>query len=190
MFYTLCNLNHGIPSTIKIFWKNTPKDSVFSKYTFLHFDQYSISDKTGRRDNMARILTGREDLDSNSQIRYLHNHHNRYVFKYVKCSIFSDFKSAILILDNDHIIVGLYAYKRLYINSKYTQLTESDSSSLIIRGYEPLKLYRVYNNEMSENKMLSKVLDGKFDQFKYKKYSRVFEAEVIEEEKIKIRVLN
>ncbi|MFD2914777.1 hypothetical protein [Psychroserpens luteus] len=190
VYYAFCNLNHGIPNTIKIFWKNALKDSTLSKHTFLHFDQYNISDKQNRRANIARILTGSDDLNNNPQINYLYGNHNKYKLKYVKCSIFSDFKTAILIEDNRDNIIGLYVYKVLYLNTSLTIISDSESATLIMNDCEPLKLSRVSRNNFSENEMLSKVLEGKFDQFDYKNSTRVFKAEVIEEENIEIRELS
>lgn len=190
VYYAFCYLNHGIPNTIKVFWKNAPKDSMLSRHTFLHFDQYNISDKEKRRRNIARILTGNSDLNDNPQISYLYGNHNQCKLKYVKCSIFSDFKTAILIEDNSDNMIGLYVYKTLYINNSLTNISESESVTLIINECEPQKMSRVSNNDFSENELLSKVLEGKFDLFKYKKSTKVLKAEVIEEEKIEIRELS
>ncbi|MBO0593255.1 hypothetical protein I2486_17775 [Cellulophaga sp. E16_2] len=190
VYYAFCNLNHGIPNTIKIFWKNAPMDTSLSKHTFSHFDQYNISDKPNRRENIIRILTGSGDLDNNSQIRYLSNNHSQYKFKYIRCSIFSDFKTAILIEDNSNNIIGLYVYKVLYVNTSLTKISSLESVTLIISDCEPQKLSRVALSDLSENEMLSLVLDGKFDQFDYKKSNKIFKAEVIEEDKIEIRELN
>jgi len=189
VYRAFCNLNHGIPITKKIFWKNAPNDSVFSKYTFSHFDEYCISSKPLRRENIARVLTGSGDLETNPQISYLRDHQSQYVLKYVKCSIFSDFKYAILIEDNDDAIIGIYVYKVLYINTILSKKEDTQSASLFIEGYKPQKLSKVSRNDFSENEMLSNVLDGKFNQFDYKKSTKIFKADIIEEEKILIREL-
>jgi hypothetical protein len=190
VYRAFCNLSHGIPITKKIFWKNAPNDSVFSRYTFSHFDEYFISSKPSRRENIARVLTGSGDLETNPQISYLRDHQSRYQLKYVKCSIFSDFKTALLIEDKSDNTVGLYVYKTLYVNNRLTNMSESECVTLIINECEPQKLSRVSNNDLTENELLSKVLEGKFDVFEYENSIRVFKAEVIEEENIEIKELS
>jgi hypothetical protein len=189
IYAAFCNLNHGIPLTKKVFWKNTPKDSLFTKHTFSYFDQYFISDKPKRRENISRILTGSIDLDTNPQIKYLQTDHSKYILKYIKCSLLSDFKSGLLITDNDQNIIGLYVYKVLYVNSKYTQIPGSNCLSLVIKDIEQIKLSKVDSTEMSENEQISNLLDGNFDQFKFKKSAKILNADIVEEEKIEIREL-
>jgi hypothetical protein len=189
IYAAFCNLNHGIPLTKKVFWKNAPKDSLFAKHTFLHFDQYNISDKTRRRENISRILTGSLDLDTNPQIQYLQTNHCKYVLKFIKCSVFSDFRTGLLITDKEQNVIGLYVCRVLYVNSKITKISESDSLSLIIKDNEHEKLSRVYSVEMTENEQISNLLDGKFDEFQFKKSTKILKANIIEEEKIEIREL-
>lgn len=189
VYLTFCNLNHGIPIVKKVFWKNAPSDSMLSKHTYSHFDHYYISDKTNRRENIARILTGFKDLENNPQLKYCRKYQQKYMLYFVECSILSDFKSAILIKDDSFRIVGIYVNKILYISSTLTQMHDSESSSLNINGSLPEKLSKVQTNDLTENQLLSKLLDGKFDQFEFNKSNKVLNAHIIKEEKIEIREL-
>lgn len=190
VYLTFCNLNHGIPITKKVFWKNLTKGSIFSCYTYLHFDYYNISDKSKRRENIARILTGSEDLDNNLQLLYCCDHQSKYKLYFVKCSIFSDFNTAILIKDDSHNIIGLYINRVLYININITLISKTESACLIIKGSDSQNFSSAHiSSNLNENEILSKILDGKFNQFEFKRSKKVFNIDIIEEEKIEIREL-
>ena len=68
-------------------------------------------------------------------------------------------------------------------------MEDEDNSSLNISGSTPIKVSRVHNVNFTENELISKVLDHKYEEFEFKKSTREMKVEIIEKEVIEIKEL-
>lgn len=188
-YKSLCLLNHGIPSTRKVFFKNFhSKSRPIKNKTFRHFDIYHISNKDeSRRKNIARILTGIDDLDDNPQIKYFNNNSSsKYQMFYTKCSVFSDVKFLITIEDSKDKLVALYFYKNLYL--KRNTNDDVNSITITIDSIESTFI-KIDSKELNENELLSLMLDGKTHDFSICKTGKSYNLEILEKENVLIREL-
>lgn len=160
--------NHGIPKTTKIFIKNAPDTYKIENQSFMHFDQYFISDKKGRREDISRIMTGTNELMNNPQITFTNNKViKKNKMSFAKCTIESDVKSIVIIKNDKEDIIAIGTnYKTLFLNSKYI------SDDVILKTTEVtindilLTVVEVDTNTDKLNKTISNILDDNMTSLK------------------------
>jgi hypothetical protein len=107
---SLALLNNGIPSEKKIFITNSRFNENSKGFAFNIFLEYKISDDVDRRKNLAKILTGSENLENNDQIIdsvYFDNNPLTMELFTLKSFCFEKTNKFILIKRDDNVIAVL-----------------------------------------------------------------------------------
>lgn len=161
--------NHGIPKTVKIFIKNAPTIYRIENQSFMYFDQYAVSNKIGRRENISRIMTGSNEVLNNPQISFVNSkavQKNNMVF--AKCKLESDVKSVIIIKNDIQNILAVGTnYKTLFLNTKYLSDVDNIKTSELILNNNVLTVIEVENYTNKLNEILSNILDNNIENLKY-----------------------
>ena len=162
LIYTaFCQINHGIPKTKKVFFKNVNPKFLAENKSFLYFDQYKLSSKEGRRDRIAEVITGSRNLDTNPQIEYFLPPKLGFTMRFIKGSLESDRASSVIIEDNSILVAVITNYKEIFVNTEH--LTEESSKVCIKLEGKSYSLCQVLKKGESLNAIISKILDAKFE---------------------------
>jgi len=168
IYKALVEFNHGIPKTKRVFIKNLNGQFDIQNQYYMYFDQYSISQKEGRQENLAELLTGSNDLLNNPQIVYNNNSTTDNIISYAECTIDSDAKNIVIIKNKqDNIIAIGTNYKKIYLNTNYCNETNLNKNRILIDNQEINTCEIDISNETTLNNIISQILDNKFSSLRF-----------------------
>jgi hypothetical protein len=188
IYKALVAFNHGIPKTVKVFLKNLNDEFDTENQYYMLFDQYSISQKEGRHENIGKILTGSSDLLNNPQIVYNSNFSVKNKISYAECTIDSDAKYVFVIRnEKDDIIAIGNNYKRMFLNSIYYQENTILKSNNILINNSKINTFEIDLSNGTLNKIISQILDNDFSNLRFLDSKRDINIITKSEETIVIR---
>ena len=168
IYKALVAFNHGIPKTVKVFLKNLNDEFDTENQYYMLFDQYSISQKDGRHENIGKILTGSSDLLNNPQIVYNSIFSVKNKISYAECTIDSDAKYVFVIRnEKDDIIAIGNNYKRMFLNSIYCQENTILKSNNILINNKKINTFEIDLSNGTLNKIISQILDNEFSNLRF-----------------------
>jgi|GEM_PF-2625096 len=168
IYKALVAFNHGIPKTVKVFFKNLKDEFDIENQYYMLFDKYSISQKEGRQENIVKILTGSSDLFNNPQIVYNSNFSMKNKISYAECTLDSDTKYVLIIKnEKDDIIAIGTNYKKMYLNSIYCiERTDLKTNNILINN-EKINTCEIDLSHGTLNKTISQILDNEFSNLRF-----------------------
>ena len=168
IYKALVAFSHGIPKTVKVFLKNLKDEFDVENQYHMLFDQYSISQKEGRHENIAKILTGSIDLLNNPQIVYNSISSTKKKITYAECTIDSDAKYVFIIRnEKDEIIAIGNNYKRMFLNSIYCIEKAILKSNTILINNEKINTCEIDLSHVTLNETISQILDNEFSNLRF-----------------------
>ncbi|MGQ7947157.1 hypothetical protein [Flavobacterium sp. WC2509] len=168
IYKALVAFNHGVPKTVKVFLKNLKDEFDIENQYYMLFDQYSISQKEGRQENIVKILTGSSDLLNNPQIVYNSNFSMKNKISYSECTLDSDTKYVVIIRnEKDQIIAIGTNYKRMFLNSVCSNEKVILKSNNILINNEKINTCEIDLSHGTLNKTISQILDNEFSNLRF-----------------------
>jgi hypothetical protein len=168
IYKALVAFNHGVPKTVKIFLKNLKDEFDTENQYYMLFDQYSISQKDGRQENIVKIITGSSDLLNNPQIIYNSKFSVKNKISYAECTIDSDAKYVFVIRnEKDEIIAIGNNYKRMFLNSIYCNEKATIKSNNILINNEKISTCEINLSHGTLNKTISQILDNEVSKLRF-----------------------
>lgn len=175
VFYkAMVSLNHGTPKTSKTFLVNTGKFNSNNNQYFMLFDYYSVSQKDKRHENIVRILTGSNEIETNSQIAFLNNSSSvKHKMLYAKCDIESDSKDVVIIKNDNNQIVALGTNnKKIFLNGDFLNGNDDLKTTNLVINEEVVKAVQVDLSAADLNLTISNILSDKFSDLNFIKSKR------------------
>lgn len=161
LYRAFCTINHGVPQTSKYFILNTNGFLNGDHKRFMYFDNFKISEKENRRNNILRIITGFEEVENNQQIQYYYDPKPRLQMYFAPCNFFSDVKSVVLLKDHNKSINAILTnYNKLFISKNLVKDADHIPPKEFKLNNESINMVEIEFEPKETNKILSKILEN------------------------------